>query len=70
MAEDGVANSGSGGGGGCNSCPGGNGGDGVVIIRYLDTFDDPHDVSTDGVIATTAAGYKIYTFTKSGTITF
>jgi hypothetical protein len=45
------------------------GGSGIVIIRYSDTL--PAAVSTTGspTVATTG-GYRIYTFTASGSITF
>ncbi len=48
---------------------GGSGGSGVVIIRYPNTYPDA--VSTTGLPTyTNTGGYKIYTFTASGSITF
>ena len=68
----GTANTGGGGGGaGDVGSPknGFNGGSGVVIIRYADTFDDA--VSTTGSPTfTNTGGYKIYKWTSSGSITF
>jgi hypothetical protein len=51
------------------SSTGGAGGSGIVIIRYLDTY--PAATSTTGSpTITTAGGYRIYTFTGSGTLTY
>jgi hypothetical protein len=68
-------NTGSGGGGGtyatAGSPPdnGAAGGSGIVIIRYLATFSDA--VATTGSpTLSTFGGYKIYTFTSSGSITW
>jgi hypothetical protein len=67
------ANRGGGGGGAsygnASGAKGGDGSSGVVIIRYLDTY--PAAASTTGspTIATTG-GYRIYTWTSSGSITF
>jgi hypothetical protein len=48
---------------------GGNGGSGVVIIRYPDTY--PAAASTTGSPSvTTSGGYRIYQWTGSGSITF
>jgi len=48
---------------------GGNGGSGVVILRYPDTF--PLAASTSGSpTVVTSCGYRIYTFTASGSITW
>jgi hypothetical protein len=48
---------------------GGAGGSGVVILRYPSTFDPA--VSTTGLpTVTVTGGYRIYTFTASGSITF
>jgi hypothetical protein len=64
----GTTNTGSGGGSGGNG-NGGNGGSGIVVLRYADTFDAA--VSTTGSpTITVSGGYRIYTFTGSGTITF
>jgi hypothetical protein len=68
-------NTGSGGGGGgCvdgvgTSSPGGNGGSGIVIIRYPQTLTPPTTV-TGNVQIGYALGYQIYTWTSSGTVTF
>lgn len=60
--------SGAGGGGGTGSFSQG-GGNGIVILRYLSSFDLP--ISTTGSpTITTAGGYRIYTWTSSGSITF
>jgi hypothetical protein len=49
--------------------PGRNGGSGIVIIRY--PIANAAAVSTTGSPAIlTAAGYRIYKFTGSGSITF
>ena len=59
-----------GGGGGCyNFNPAGSGGGGTVIIRYADS--SPAATSTTGSPTyTTPAGYRVYQFTTSGSITF
>jgi hypothetical protein len=60
--QAGAANTGGGGGGGGYMSAAGNGGSGVVIIRYpIGAL-----VATGGAI-TTVAGYKIHRFTTSGT---
>jgi hypothetical protein len=48
---------------------GGAGGSGIVVIRYPNTY--PTAISTTGspTVANTG-GYRIYTWTSSGTITF
>lgn len=61
-----AANTGSGGGGGRNTASV-NGGSGIVIIRYADTYPA---ASTTGATITVAGGYRVYTWTSSGTITF
>ena len=52
--------------------PGGQGaagGSGIVIIRYEDTY--PLATSTTGSpTVTNPTGYRVYTFTASGSITF
>jgi hypothetical protein len=40
-----------------------------VIIRYPDTFPDAAS-TTGSASLTTSGGYKIYTFTGSGSITW
>jgi hypothetical protein len=48
---------------------GGQGGKGVVIIRYADTY--PLATSTTGSpTIITAGGYRVYIWTSSGSITF
>jgi hypothetical protein len=48
---------------------GGNGGSGIVIIRYSDAY--ALAVATTGSpTITTSGGYRIYKYTGSGTITF
>ena len=69
----GTANTGGGGGGGkwSGQTNGGSGGSGIVIIRYADTFDAA--TSTSNLAAgypVVSGGYRVYTFTASGTITF
>jgi hypothetical protein len=65
---NGGANSG-GGGGGANSGTNGSGGSGIVVIRYPQTLSPPTAV-TGNVQVGYAAGYQIYTWTSSGTVTF
>ena len=63
----------TGGGGGSrgsdpnSGAPGGAGGSGVVILRYLD-YLDPAANTNGNVSVTTANGYRYYTFTSSGNI--
>jgi hypothetical protein len=64
----GTTNTGSGGGSGGNG-NGGNGGSGIVVLRYADTFDAAASTTGSPTI-TVSGGYRIYTFTGSGTITF
>ena len=72
-ASPGSANTGGGGGGGWlySGGIGGAGGSGVVVIAYPSTF--PAAVSVTGsptVDTTTRAGYRVYRWTGSGSITF
>jgi hypothetical protein len=66
-------NTGGGGGGTANLVApgspnaGGNGGKGVVIIRYPDTFAN---ATVSGATLSVTGGYKIYRFTDTGSITF
>jgi hypothetical protein len=47
----------------------GTGGSGIVIIRYLDIYAAA--ISTTGSpTITTTDGYRTYTFTESGTLTY
>ena len=55
-----------GGAGGTSSGGSQSGGSGIVILRYIDTYAN----STSTGTLTTSSGYKIYTFTSSGSITF
>jgi len=68
----GTANTG-GGGGGCGDVGspknGFNGGSGIVIIRYPDTYADAAS-TTGSPTFTNTGGYKIYKWTSSGSITF
>jgi len=71
----GAPNTGGGGGGlggnlGAGSAgTGGDGGSGIVIIRYSHTFS-PAQATTGSATYTVSDGYRIYTFTSSGSITF
>ena len=49
--------------------PGGNGGSGIVIIRYADSFAAATS-TTGSPTLTNTGGYKIYTWTGNGSITF
>lgn len=68
-AGSGTANTGGGGGGGGFNQTNNNGagGSGIVIIRYLNTFSDASS-TTGSPTFTNTGGYKIYTWTGSGTI--
>ena len=68
-----TANQGGGGRGGKHADFGGPvgtaGGSGVVILRYVDTFGEA--ISTTGSpTVTVAGGFRVYTYTSSGSITF
>jgi hypothetical protein len=58
-----------GGGAGNNSGAGMNGGSGVAIIRYADTYGAASATTGSPTINVTG-GYRIYTWTSSGSITF
>ena len=47
---------------------GGNGGSGVVIFRYADSY--PAASTTGSPTVTSASGYRYYKFNSSGSITF
>ena len=65
----GTANTGGGGGGGGAAASGqGNGGSGIVIIKYADSFAAATTTGSPTVSVT--GGFRIYTFTASGSITF
>jgi hypothetical protein len=70
VGANGGANTGYGGtGAGGNTNNGGNGGSGVVILAYPSTY--PAASSTTGSpTVTTTGGFRVYTFTGGGTITF
>ena len=69
VSTAGAANTGGGGGTSWNSTSNRSGGSGIVIIRYADTF--PAASSTTGSpTVTVAGGYRVYTWTGSGSITF
>lgn len=69
-ATSATANSGGGGGGGGGGGTriGGNGGSGIVMVRYPNSY--PNAVTTGSPTLTNSGGYKIYTFNASGTIKF
>jgi hypothetical protein len=72
----GSPNTGGGGGGASDGASvgyaGGNGGSGVVIIRYSDIYADIASISGGLTYSkTTSGGYKVYSFTVgTGTVTF
>jgi hypothetical protein len=47
----------------------GNGGSGIVIIRYPDIYAAATSTTGSPTI-TVAGGYRVYTWTSSGSITF
>jgi hypothetical protein len=68
--QPGAQNTGGGGGGnGGFSYNGGTGGSGIVVIRYADTFAAATN-TTGSPTVTVTGGYRIYTWTSSGSITF
>jgi hypothetical protein len=74
FATSATANTGSGGGGAANrnsANPAGNGGSGIVIIRYPATQSPPASFGGANTPQISYAdGYQIYTWTSSGTVTF
>ena len=58
---------GGGGGGGAYNIAG-SGGSGIVIIRYADTYNAATSTTGSPTI-TVAGGYRVYTWTASGSIT-
>ena len=54
---------------GIGTTGGANGGSGIVIIRYADSFDAAI-ATTGSPTITVAGGYRVYKWTSSGTITF
>jgi len=68
---NGSQNTGGGGGGGfSNNGNSGSGGSGIVIIRYPDIYADPVSVTGTYNTANTGSGFKVYTWTATGSITF
>jgi hypothetical protein len=51
------------------SINGGNGGSGVVIVRYADTYAAA-TTTTGSPTVTVGSGYRVYKWTSSGSITF
>lgn len=62
-------NTGNGGNGAGGTNTGGNGGSGVVIIRYPDTYNAPSAVTGNPAVKY-VNGYRVYTWTNNGSITF
>jgi hypothetical protein len=80
-AFPGANNTGGGGGGGTFNTNGGNGGSGIIVIAYLDTYNDLTSADVGLTINGSAgnttpdtssrSGYKLYTITAgTGNITF
>jgi len=69
ISTAGLANTGGGGGGGGSGVDGAAGGSGIVIIRYPDSYAAA-SATTGSPTITVTGGYRIYTFTSSGSITF
>jgi hypothetical protein len=70
-AVAGTANTGGGGGGGgyaSGDTVGAAGGSGVVVLRYPDSYPAAN-ATTGSPTITVSGGYRIYTWTSSGTIT-
>jgi hypothetical protein len=60
---------GGGGGSSGGNGKGGDGGSGIVIVRYSDTYSNAAS-TTGSPTLTVSGGFRIYTFTGSGSITF
>ena len=65
----GGANTGGGGGGSGGATNSGAGGSGIVVLRYSSSYSLPSS-TTGNPSVVVAGGYRIYTWTTSGTITF
>jgi hypothetical protein len=65
----GTVNTGGGGGGGYSATTGGQGGSGIVILRYPDSYPAANGTTGSPTI-TTSGGWRTYTFTQSGSISF
>ena len=63
------SNRGGGGAGGSDANAGSNGGSGVVVVRYSDTYS-PASATTGSPTVTVSGGYRVYRWTSSGSITF
>jgi len=71
--KNGSQNTGGGGGGAYSAGDtntGGTGGSGIVIISYPDIYADPVSVTGTYNTANTGNGFKVYTWTATGSITF
>lgn len=72
VSANATANSGNGGGGARSSgavSAGWNGGSGIVVIRYPDSYPAA-SATTGSPTITVAGGYRTYTWTSSGSVTF
>jgi hypothetical protein len=67
LAQNGAAN--TGGGAGARLAQSTTGGSGIVIIRYADSSPAASNTTGSPTI-TVAGGYRVYTWTGSGSITF
>lgn len=67
--SSGSPNTGGGGGGGFSATTGGAGGSGIVIIRYPNSYPAANGTTGSPTVANTG-GWRTYTFTQSGTISF
>jgi len=65
----GGANTGGGGGGSGGATNSGAGGSGIVVLRYSSSYSLPSSITGNPSVVV-AGGYRIYTWTTSGTITF